>query len=169
MSAALSPGGGNTHGTSLLQVYTLFSKDIDNGKTVSAMKFTTEPEPFLRIIQILAEPKARGRRFDPEVTLIASEGQLWVEQNGTAARTEAVVREDGQCTVDGTELLQAVKLNARRSRLCFEAGTAGLRVGDSVIPVSAYCSFTAPPGSCQMFLTTDIGVVHSKGLALASV
>ncbi len=125
------------------------------------MKFTIEPEPFVQMLEMLGKARPDRRRADPTVRLVACRGRVCVERAGTVAEIDAVVWEDGQCTLSRGRLLNLVKTHRLEPELTLEAHAQGLRLDGLTIPLTSYCPFAVAPGAFQIFLATDLGVVPS--------
>ena len=125
------------------------------------MKFTVEPEPFIRMVEMVGEAQGQ-KRADAVLRLVACQGRVCLERNQTTAEMEAVVREDGQCTLPQAHFLRAVKTYRDEVNLTIEADGHGLRVGEFALPVSNYRPYAVAPLKFQVFLATALGFVPSK-------
>ncbi len=133
------------------------------------MRFSTQPSPLLRILEMLAENGADVARRRQHVTLIAYDDVLWVAHSGTAARMEAVVFEEGQCTVSTRKFLLALEPHRDSPALMIQAGAKKMKVDQVRIPVSRYSAAATPPSRFQIFLATNHGIVPSIPVPLQLV
>ncbi len=118
---------------------------------------------------MLAENGAGVARGKQHVTLTACDDRLWVAHNGTAARTDAIVFEEGQCTVSTRKFLLALEPHRDGPTLMIQAGAKKMQVDRAKIPVSHYSAAATPPGRFQIFLATNHGIIPSVPVPLQLV
>lgn len=133
------------------------------------MRFSTQPSPLLRILKMLAENGDGVARPKQHVTLIACDDRLWVAHNGTAARMEAIVFEEGQCTVSTRKFLLALEPHRDSLTLMIQVSAKKMQVDQVRIPVSRYSTAATPPSRFQIFLATNHGIVPSIPVPLQLV
>ncbi len=127
------------------------------------MKFTVETESFIRLLQMLQERPTHVSRRCGTVRLIASGSRLSVEKNDLVAEVEAIVWQEGQCTVSAGRLLSALKQHQREPNLDVELSGQRLHVGAVQLPVLEHgpAVLTSPRRS-RFYLKTNLGVVASR-------
>jgi hypothetical protein len=91
--------------------------------------------------------------------IVACPGGVCIESNETVAKVEAVVWEDGQCTLFRAHCLRVVKAYRDEANLTIEADRHGLNVGGFLLTVSSYRPYAVAPLKFQAFLVTDLGFV----------
>ena len=123
------------------------------------MKFTVEPGPFLRTVELAGE-SPDNQKPDDVICLAACEQRVWVKSGNTIAETEAMVWEAGQCYVARAGLLNALKSHRDELELRIEGDKRELRVGAVSLRVSHYSRSAVLPSSVQIFLASNLGVVH---------
>jgi hypothetical protein len=124
------------------------------------MKFTVEPAPFLRIVELADEQSLHRMESDIVLCLGACDQRVWVKCGNTVAETEAMVWENGQCRVSRAELLKALDDHRDELELLIEGNKRGLRVGQLSLPVSRYDPCVVLPNSVQVFLASNLGMIH---------
>lgn len=124
------------------------------------MKFTVEPGPFLKIVELAHESFPHRKESDVVLCLAACDQRVWVKSGDTIAETEAMVWESGQCHIPRAALLNALKSHQDEIELQIEANKRCLRVGKISLSISRYCPWAVLPTSFQIFLASNLGVVH---------
>lgn len=123
------------------------------------MKFQIEPNPFIKMIQIVTEstPRQGGK-----LRLVASQGQVCVESEGITAEMDAAVAEEGQCTVSPAQMLKVLKRQHGAETLSIQAGRHGLHLGKSTLTVNSYRPEAAVPSTFQVVFASSWGLVHPE-------
>ena len=132
------------------------------------MKFAVEPGPFHRIVELVGESFAHRKGSDVVLCLAACDQWVWVKSGNTIAETEAMVWESGQCHVARASLLNALKKHQDEVHLRIEADKRCLRVREISLSVSGYCRWAVLPTSFQIFLASNLGVVHWREAQFAN-
>jgi hypothetical protein len=123
------------------------------------MKFTIKPEPLIRMVEMVGERGPSYKRMGAFLRLVACEGRVCIETDGKAAEMEAVIWEDGQCSLSRARLLNALKRHSEDIELTIEADEHGLQMDGSSLPVSSFSPNAALPAAFQIFFGADLGVV----------
>ncbi len=131
------------------------------------MKFTVDPAPFLRIVELAEERVSNRSASDVILCLAACDQRVWVECGDMIAQTEAMVWENGQCHVPRGALLNALKSHEDELELLVEGTKRGLRFGKTLLPVSHYYPWAVLPSSVHVFLASNLGMVHWNEAELA--
>ncbi len=129
------------------------------------MKFTVDTPAFIRMLQILSESPSGRKRGDRALSVTVNRGRVMVAGNDTAAEIEAIVWQDGQCTVSRTGLMKAAKSSPRNQPLTLILTAQGLRVGTSVLPVLPQRAAAQTPHRFAFFLTSGFAMTGSEVLA----
>jgi hypothetical protein len=124
------------------------------------MKFTIERRVLFKMVEQV-RAKLSGREKDQPLRLWACCARVFVTSGGggTVAGHEALVFEDGECSVPGRHFSLILKSFSRRKNLTIEVDENGLRIGSFRMSVSGYSPVTCPPADFQVFPVTDLGVV----------
>ncbi len=133
------------------------------------MRFRTQPNPLLRILEMLADSAPGVLTQKQRVTLVALQDRLWMLHSGTAARMEAIIFEEGQCTVSAWRFLRALEPHRDSRSVTVDADARSLKLGQVSIPVRNYSTAAIPPARFQIFLATDLGIVPSVSVPLQLV
>ncbi len=114
------------------------------------------------MIEMVGERKPGSKGPEALVRLIASQDRVCVEDDGTVAEMDAVIQEDGQCSVSRERLLRTLKQHREPVELTIEADQHGLRLAGTCLPVNSYCPSAVAPAAFQIFFANDLGLV-SRG------
>ncbi len=129
------------------------------------MKFTVETESFIRLMEMLDESAGERKRSFGPVKLSAYRLRLSVERHESIAQIEAVVWQEGQCTVSAARLLSSLRACRGELNLKLELAGQRLRVGESLLPVFERGPAVAANARRSWFyLKTNQGVVASPGV-----
>ncbi len=129
------------------------------------MKFTVDTAAFIRMLQILNESPSGGKRGDRALSVTVNRGRVMVAGSGTAAEIEAIVWQDGQCTVPRTRLMKAAKSSPQNQPLTLTLTEQGLRVGTSVLRVLPPPAVARTPQRFAFFLTTGLTLTAPEVVA----
>jgi hypothetical protein len=119
------------------------------------MKFTIELRPFIKMIETVGKLMPGQKRSDPNLRLYACAARVFVEANSSVAGSEALVLEDGGCTLPRTKFLVVLKTYLGRKNLTISVDHGGLRIGNFTLLVTDYSAHVKPPGDFQVFPVTD--------------
>lgn len=122
------------------------------------MKFTIERRGLIRMVEQERARLSRGQK-DEDLKLWACAARVFVSAGGSVAGHEALVFEDGECSVPGGHFSLVLKSFSRKKNLTIEADGNGLRIGNFSMSVRHYSPTTYPPAHFQVFPVTDLGVL----------
>ena len=123
------------------------------------MKFTIERTALIKLLELVAKKMPGQKRRDKTVRLSACAARVFVEGNQTTAGIEAIVLEDGGCTVAHDVFAKLLKSYAPKANLTFEADGKAIRFGSTSLPISSFSKVVTPPGRFQLMPVTDLSVV----------
>jgi hypothetical protein len=130
------------------------------------MKFTVQPQPLTRLVEILGEGLPRGEQQEPQVRLVACQGRVCVEIEQMVAEMEAVIQEEGECSFSCQNFLRPLRAYGDAANLTIQADAQGLHLGEAAIPVSRFRARAIPPLKFQVFLATHLDSVPPVSEAL---
>ena len=90
------------------------------------MKFTFERKTLIKMLQLVGKKIPGHKQSDKTVKLSACSVRGFVESNSTIAGMEALVLQDGTCTLDLKSFL-AVSKTYDKAIVVFEAGADGIK------------------------------------------
>lgn len=123
------------------------------------MKFTIEHSVFEQMVRQVGQKLPNQRRADTSLRLSACAARVFVESNQTVAGTEALVLEEGGCTLPRVKFLRVLETYRSRQHLTVEADAHSLRIGGFSMPVASYSPQVQAPGDFQVFPVTDLNVL----------
>lgn len=132
------------------------------------MKFTIKPGLLIKMVEMLGEWVPGHKRAGASLRLEACQGRVCVESDEKVGETEAVIWEEGQCSLSRAQLLNALKKHRGDVELTIEANEHGLHIGGFLVLVSSFSPRAVLPSTFQMFLATDLDVI-SRGAARADL
>ena len=119
------------------------------------MKFRIGSGPLIRLVEAVGDKIPSAKRPEGILRLIASQGHVWVQVNGTAAQLNAEVLEEGQCTLSRAQLLKGLRACSQAGSITVEADVQGLRMQGLPLVVGTYSSHAATPARLRVFLLGD--------------
>ncbi|MBI4660028.1 MAG: hypothetical protein HY735_14405 [Verrucomicrobia bacterium] len=120
------------------------------------MKFTLEQSVLVKLVKQVGKKIPGQKRKDPTLRLFACKARVFVECNQTVAGMEALVLEDGDCTLPRVQFLEILQTYRGKEHLTLEADARGLRIGSFSMSVSRYSSQVEAPGKFRVFPVTDL-------------
>jgi len=132
------------------------------------MEFTLELPVLIKMVQQVGKKMPGRKPADPTLRLSACAARVFVESNQTVAGTEALVLEDGSCTLPTKLFLELLKSYSPRPHLTIEADERKVRFGSTTLDATAYSSSAPPPGEFQVFPVTDLKALFPDKPAAAS-
>ncbi len=127
------------------------------------MKFTVQKESFTKLVAIVGE-RTQSQNSDAILLLSAHESRVDVNQGDTEAETEAVVWEEGQCTVSRAKLVQVLAATPDDASVTMEVRRNSLQIGGARVPLISYNPSAVRPQRFQIFLASDSGLVPAVPL-----
>lgn len=106
------------------------------------------------------------KRHDQVLRLSACAARVFVESNETVAGIEALVFEDGICSLDRTSFTHIVKLYPNKLNLTIEANENFLQIANTRLNIQSYSPKATPPAKFQVFRVTDTWVVPRNNLEI---
>lgn len=126
------------------------------------MKFTITQQDLLNMLKQVSKKQPWAKRHDKVLRLSACAARVFVEANETVAGIEALVLQDGACTLDRTMFTDLVKTYAGRTNLTIEANERFLQIANTRINIQNFSPTASPPAKFQVFRVTDTWVVPKK-------
>ncbi len=118
------------------------------------MLFTIEAAPFIRNLEKLVGRGSDQERGEAPLRLVACQGRIYLSGAQGATDMEAVVWEDGNCTVSPAGFMSLVK-TYRYENVTIEADGQGLRIRGASVPVHSYSSWALAPDVGAALAATD--------------
>jgi hypothetical protein len=126
-------------------------------KPAHSMKFTVERRVLVRMLEATAQRAPRRGRPEKMVRLSACGPRVFVEANGKAAATEALVFAEGACLLVHKTILRLLRGYARRRvNITFEADACLFRIDQGNWPIAAFSARVFPPAVFQEFPFTEM-------------
>ena len=129
---------------------------------INFMKFTVEQKALLKMLKLVGKKMPYAKRSDPVVRLSACAARVFVEANESVAGVEALVFEDGTCTVPREHFTDLIKSYRHKRNLTIEANERVIEVASSQRSVLSYSAKVKPPARLQVFPVTDTWVAASQ-------
>lgn len=126
------------------------------------MKFTVERKALEKMLKQVGKRMPGTKRSDSVLRLSACSARVFVQANGVTAGIEALVFEDGTCTLDRKLLTQFVRTYKPKNNLTIEANAKFIEFGGSRLNVLGYSAKATPPGEFQVFPVTDTWVASQR-------
>jgi hypothetical protein len=109
------------------------------------MKFTLELPALVKMVQQVGKKMPGQKRADPALRLYACAARVFVESNQTVAGMEALVLEEGGCTVPREVFLKLLKSYAPKPHLTIEADERTVHFGSTTLNSAGYSPSVQPP------------------------
>ena len=119
------------------------------------MKFTLEQKVLVKMVKQVGKKMPGQKRIDSTLRLFACKARVFVESNHTVAGMEALVLEDGDCTLPRAQFLEVLQTYRGKKHLTLEVDARSLRIGGFSMSVSRYAACVEAPGKFQVFPVTD--------------
>lgn len=120
------------------------------------MKITVELPALVKMIRQVGK-KVPGQKFaDSTLRLYACAARVFVEANQAVAGMEALVLEDGSCTLPIGLFLQLLKTYAPKPHITIEADYQKVRFGSTTLNCAGYSPKAAPAAQFHVFPVTDL-------------
>lgn len=132
------------------------------------MKFTLELPVLVKMVQQVGKKMPGQKRADPTLRLYACAARVFVESNQTVAGMEALVLEEGGCTVPREVFLELLKSYAPKPHLTIEADERTVRFGSTTLNSVGYSPTATPPAKFQVFPVPDLKALFPDKPAAAS-
>lgn len=113
------------------------------------------------MLEALAGRPAGRKKADPEVRILACLARVFVEANDVTAGVEALVIQEGACSVPRVKLVQILRTFHPKQNLIIEASANGLKIGGFTMPVIRFSSEAQAPGRFNVYPVTDAWLVKS--------
>jgi len=126
------------------------------------MKFTIEQKALSKILRLVGRKMPEAKKSDVVVRLSACAARVFVESNQTVAGVEALVFEDGSCTLPRKEFMDLISSYRDRQNLTIEANARFIEVASSRREVLSYAAKLTPPAQFQVFPVTDTWVATGE-------
>jgi len=133
------------------------------------MKFTLELPALIRMVQQVGKKMPGQKRADVSLRLYACAARVFVESNKTVAGMEALVLEEGGCTLSREAFLKLLKSYAPEPHITIEADERTVRFGSTTLNYAAYSPTATPPAQFQVFPVTDLKALFPDKPAAVSV
>ena len=124
------------------------------------MKFTVERAALVKMLELVGKPAVARKWRDKQVRLSACAARVFVEANDSTGGVEALVFQDGTCTLPHAVFLKILKTYAPKPNITVEADERVIRFFSTTLPVSGYSPAVTPPGKFQVFPVTDLRVLR---------
>jgi len=118
-------------------------------KPKDIMRFTAERKLLIRLLQVVGQKMPGQKRADKRVRLTACSPRVFVEANSTTAGTEALVLQDGTCSIDLKPFLAMLNGYENKEHLMFEAGPNWIKFGATILNTAGYSPRAEAPGEIQ--------------------
>lgn len=119
------------------------------------MKFTIERLALIRLLEVVGKKMPTQKRAGRVLRLTACSARVFAEANSTTAGMEALVLQDGTCSLDLKSFLSVLRTYEGKENLIFEAGPNWIKFGTTIMNTTAYSPKAVAPGKFQVFPVTD--------------
>jgi len=132
------------------------------------MKFTLELPALVKMVQQVGKKMPGQKRADPALRLYACAARVFVECNQTGAGMEALVLEEGGCTLPRELFVKLLKSYTPKPHITIEADERTVHFGSTTLNSAAYSLTATPPAQFQVFPVTDLKALFPDKPAAAS-
>lgn len=128
-----------------------------------SMKFSVDRLALVKMLR-LAQKRAPGaRNRDRLVRLSVCPAKVFIEANEVAAGVEALVLEEGTCSLPHDVFLRLLQSYHPKPQITIETNARALRMGTTTLEaVVSYSPESTPPMSYRVFPVTDSAVARHK-------
>ncbi len=119
------------------------------------MNFTIHLNSLCDMIAMLGGKSAGQKRADSYLRLSACDGMVFVAANQVVCGVEALVLEDGSCSLPRVKFGKILATYAPKNVISIEADRAGLRIGGFSMRTRRYEETAVSPADFQRFILTD--------------
>ncbi len=123
------------------------------------MRFTVERAALVKMLELVGKKMPGQKRRDKSVRLSACAARVFVEGNQTTGGVEAIVLEEGACTLAHDVFAKLLKSYVPKVNLTFEANENVIRFGSTSLPLSGFSRVVTPPAKFQMMAVTNISAL----------
>ncbi len=127
------------------------------------MHFTIERTRLLALADGARLCSTGGRLRGGKVFLWACATRVFLKVNSTVAGEEALVLRDGGCRMLLADLLDLLKLDARRTNFTVEADANGMQIAKVPVRCWDYTDRVSPPGVFAVGSVVDLHVAGAAG------
>ncbi len=124
---------------------------------------------MVKMLELVGKKMPAKKRRDMMVRLSACAARVFVEANETTAGIEALVFEDGTCTLAHDVFLKLLKSYKPKANITIEANDRIIRFFSTELPVTNFSASVSPPGRFQVFPVTDLCVLNPEQSSLSPV
>jgi DNA-directed RNA polymerase subunit RPC12/RpoP len=129
------------------------------------MRFTVERATLAKMLRQLTRERRGFWRSVQFARLWACAGRVFVEANEVIAGTEALVLEDGSCSVPRVRFLKLVQSYSPKLNITIEANAETLRVETVTMPSADFSRVAIAPAQFHVFPVTDTWVAQTASAA----
>lgn len=120
------------------------------------MKITVELPALVKMVRQVGKRMPGQKQADSTLRLYACAARVFVEANQTVAGMEALVLEDGGCTLPREVFLKLLKSYTPKPHIIIEADERMVRFGSTTLNSVGYSPTATPPAQFQVFPVTDL-------------